>query len=58
MKDLKHGISTLEKGVLIGFGVIASPLGVRLQFRLPAPAIKKIVVIVLACSASYVLLRA
>jgi len=53
-----HGISTLEKGVLIGFGVIASPLGVRLQSRLPAPAIKKIVVIVLACSASYVLLRA
>jgi uncharacterized membrane protein YfcA len=52
-----HGVSTLEKVVLIGFGVIASPLGVRLQSRLPASAIKKIVVIVLACSASYVLLR-
>lgn len=53
-----HGISTLEKVVLIGFGIVASPLGVRLQSLLPAAAIKKIVVIVLACSASYVLFRA
>jgi uncharacterized membrane protein YfcA len=53
-----HGISTLEKAVLISFGVLASPLGVRLQSWLPAAAIKKIVVTVLACSASYVLLRA
>jgi uncharacterized membrane protein YfcA len=53
-----HGISALGEVVLIGFGVIASPLGVRLQSRLPAAAIKKIVVILLACSASYVLLRA
>jgi uncharacterized membrane protein YfcA len=53
-----HGMSTLGKVVLIGFGVVASPLGVRLQCRLPAAAIKKIVVIVLACSSSYVLLRA
>ncbi len=53
-----HGISTLEQAVLISFGVIASPLGVRLQSQLPASAIKKIVVVVLACSASYVLLRA
>jgi len=53
-----HGISALGKVVLIGCGVIASPLGVRLQSRLPAAAIKKIVVMALACSASYVLLRA
>ena len=53
-----HGISGLEKVILIGFGVVASPLGVRLQSRLPAAAIKKIVVLVLACSSSYVLLRA
>ena len=53
-----HEVGALEKMVLIGFGVIASPLGVRLQSRLPSSAIKKIVVIILACSASYVLLRA
>lgn len=53
-----HGISALGKVLLIGFGVIASPLGVRLQSRLPAAAIKKTVVIVLACSSSYVLLHA
>ena len=53
-----HGISALGKVLLIGSGVLASPLGVRLQSRLPAAAIKKIVVIVLACSSCYVLLRA
>ncbi|MDB5848420.1 MAG: hypothetical protein JWP29_2172, partial [Rhodoferax sp.] len=53
-----HGIGTLEKAVLIVCGVVASPLGVRLQSRLPAAAIKKTVVVVVACSASYVLLRA
>jgi len=52
-----HGISALGKVVLIAFGVITSPLGVRLQSRLPAAAIKKLVVLVLAASSSYVLLH-
>lgn len=53
-----HGINALGQAILIGFGAMASPVGVRLQSRLPAAAIKKMVVAVLACSASYVLLRA
>lgn len=53
-----HGIDALGKVVLIGFGVIASPLGVRLQSRLPAAAVKKTIVLILACSSCYVLLRA
>ena len=53
-----HAVGVVEQAVLIAFGAMASPLGVRLQSHLPAAAIKKIVVIVLACSASYVLFRA
>lgn len=52
-----HGVDALGKVVLIGFGVISSPLGVRLQSRLPAAAIKKLVVLVLAASSTYVLLH-
>ena len=54
----QHAIDALGKLTLIGFGVAASPLGVRLQSRLPAAAIKKLVVLVLALSSSYVLLHA
>jgi len=50
-------IDALGKVLLIACGVIASPLGVRLQSRLPAAAIRKIVVLVLACSSAYVLLH-
>jgi uncharacterized membrane protein YfcA len=45
------------KLVLIAFGVITSPLGVRLQTRLPAATIKKMVVLALASSSSYVLMH-
>lgn len=51
-------IDALGKLVLVLFGVFASPLGVRLQSRLPATAIKKLVVLVLAVSSTYVLLHA
>jgi len=51
-------IDALGKVVLITFGVIASPLGVRLQARLPAATIKKAVVLILASSSAYVLLHA
>ena len=50
-------ISALGKVVLIGAGVAASPLGVQLQSRLSAAAIKKTVVVVLSLSASYVMLH-
>jgi len=54
----EHGIDALGKMVLVMSGVVASPLGVRLQSWLPAAAIKKMVVLVLAVSSTYVLLHA
>jgi uncharacterized membrane protein YfcA len=46
------------KVILVIAGIAVSPLGVRLQSRLPAAAIKKMVVLVLALSSFYVLLSA
>lgn len=43
--------------ILIGAGFVATPLGVRWQSRLPAVAIRRAVVLSLALSSSWVLLR-
>jgi len=53
-----HAIDTLDKVILVIAGIAVSPIGVRLQSRLPAAAIRKMVVLVLAASSSYVLLSA
>lgn len=53
-----HAIDAVGKAVLVLAGAVASPIGVRLQSRLPAAAIRKLVVLVLAVSSSYVLLTA
>lgn len=46
------------KTVLILAGIVASPMGVKIQNKLPATAIKKIIVVALAISSMYVLLKA
>ncbi|WP_280154160.1 sulfite exporter TauE/SafE family protein [Piscinibacter sp. XHJ-5] len=53
-----HLIDTPGRALLIGFGIAASPVGVRLQARLPAGTIRTMVVLVLAASSGYVLLGA
>ena len=51
-----HAIDGLGKAILVAAGVAASAFGVRLQPKLPAAAIRKLVVPVRAVSSSYVLL--
>jgi uncharacterized membrane protein YfcA len=57
MHPAPPALDMLGKAVLVVAGVLASPLGVRLQSRLPAPRIRQLVVLVLAMSSSWVLLR-
>lgn len=53
-----HAIDAMGQLLLVGCGAAASPLGVRLQAHVPAAAIKKMVVLILAVSSSYVLIAA
>jgi uncharacterized protein len=51
-----HMIDAASQLLLVGCGAIASPLGVRLQSRVPSAMIKKLVVLVLAVSSGYTLM--
>jgi uncharacterized membrane protein YfcA len=53
-----HVIDVTGQWLLIGCGALASPVGVRLQARVPASGIKKLVVLFLALSSGYALLGA
>jgi uncharacterized membrane protein YfcA len=48
-------IDSTGKAILIASGMLAGPIGVRLQRIAPAALIKKVIVLLLAASSSYVL---